>query len=206
METPRMSEGSRSGVNWMRLKRASMERARALARVVLPVPGKSSSNRWPSLARAASTLRNAVLWPWITRSMFPSNFWKTSLAAKRAVMEQYRNKQGGCKGRTSLPVHLVILLQRFHPIAVLLEGSDAQRRGLRTPQRRHDRRAGIDGRGADFHLVSARGLACGGVDRELDFAVLQQVERIGPAFGNLEYALDSQSGLFQHASGAGRSH
>ena len=35
-----MSEGSRSGVNWMRLKLASTDRASALASVVLPVPGK----------------------------------------------------------------------------------------------------------------------------------------------------------------------
>ena len=44
IETPRMSPGSRSGVNWTRLKTAPpTERAMALARVVLPVPGTSST-------------------------------------------------------------------------------------------------------------------------------------------------------------------
>ena len=38
-ETPRMSEGSRSGVNCTRVKRAPMDAASALASVVLPVPG-----------------------------------------------------------------------------------------------------------------------------------------------------------------------
>ena len=52
-----MSEGNRSGVNWMRLNFASTDRARALASVVLPVPGKSSSSTWPPLAKAASSLR-----------------------------------------------------------------------------------------------------------------------------------------------------
>ena len=37
-----MSDGVMSGVNWMRLKEQSSERARALASVVLPTPGTSS--------------------------------------------------------------------------------------------------------------------------------------------------------------------
>src|SRR5439155_7800616 len=38
-DTPRMSDGRRSGVNWMRLNLAPIERASALASAVLPVPG-----------------------------------------------------------------------------------------------------------------------------------------------------------------------
>ena len=38
-ETPRMSDGSRSGVNCTRVNFAPMEAARLLASVVLPVPG-----------------------------------------------------------------------------------------------------------------------------------------------------------------------
>src|SRR6266851_1715899 len=45
--TPVMSEGSRSGVNWMRRNDASSERASALASIVLPTPGTSSISRWP---------------------------------------------------------------------------------------------------------------------------------------------------------------
>jgi len=38
-ETPRMSEGSRSGVNCTRVKRQPIDAARLLASVVFPVPG-----------------------------------------------------------------------------------------------------------------------------------------------------------------------
>src|SRR5256886_11654365 len=38
-DTPRISDGRRSGVNWMRLNVAPIDRASALASVVLPVPG-----------------------------------------------------------------------------------------------------------------------------------------------------------------------
>ena len=44
-ETPRMSEGSMSDVNWMRWKPAPIERASAAASVVLPTPGTSSIRR-----------------------------------------------------------------------------------------------------------------------------------------------------------------
>ncbi len=48
MLTPVRSLGSRSGVNWMRPTVQSMVRASALARVVLPTPGgTSSSSRCP---------------------------------------------------------------------------------------------------------------------------------------------------------------
>ena len=52
-DTPVTSEGSRSGVNWMRRTVQSMERASALASIVLPTPGTSSISRWPS---ASSTV------------------------------------------------------------------------------------------------------------------------------------------------------
>ena len=47
-DTPVTSEGSRSGVNWMRRTEQSIERASALASIVLPTPGTSSMSRWPS--------------------------------------------------------------------------------------------------------------------------------------------------------------
>ena len=50
---------------------------------------------------------------------------------------------------------------------------------------------------------SARGALAGGrVDDQLNFAVLQQIERVRTAFGELENALHFQSGLFQHRRGA----
>src|SRR5256886_487550 len=44
-ETPRISDGSMSEVNWMRWKPAPMDRASAAASVVLPTPGTSSISR-----------------------------------------------------------------------------------------------------------------------------------------------------------------
>ena len=49
--TPVTSEGSRSGVNCMREKETSSDRASALASIVLPTPGKSSRIRCPSPTR-----------------------------------------------------------------------------------------------------------------------------------------------------------
>jgi hypothetical protein len=45
MLTPVMSAGRRSGVNWMRLTLQSTLLARALASIVLPTPGTSSTSR-----------------------------------------------------------------------------------------------------------------------------------------------------------------
>ncbi len=67
---PVTSEGNRSGVNWMRWKVQSSERARALARVVLPMPGTSSMSTWPSQSNAtiASSITSSL--PTITRFTF----------------------------------------------------------------------------------------------------------------------------------------
>ena len=46
--TPVMSEGSRSGVAWMRANSQSSDRAIDFASIVLPTPGKSSRMMWPS--------------------------------------------------------------------------------------------------------------------------------------------------------------
>ena len=73
-----MSDGSKSGVNWIRLNCESIDRANALARVVLPVPGKSSSNTCPPLASAASSLRVAFACPCMIRAMLAAIFWYTS--------------------------------------------------------------------------------------------------------------------------------
>src|SRR5439155_17643844 len=49
--TPVTSDGNRSGVNCIREKDTSSERASALASIVFPTPGKSSRMRWPSPTR-----------------------------------------------------------------------------------------------------------------------------------------------------------
>src|ERR671912_256222 len=67
--TPVTSEGSRSGVNWMRRTEQSIERARALASIVLPTPGTSSMSRCPSASRATRARRTTSVLPSMTRSM-----------------------------------------------------------------------------------------------------------------------------------------
>ena len=56
-ETPVTSEGSRSGVNWIRRTVQSMERASALLSIVLPTPGTSSISRWPPASSTTSADR-----------------------------------------------------------------------------------------------------------------------------------------------------
>ncbi len=71
MDTPVMSEGSRSGVNWMRRTEQSMERASALASIVLPTPGTSSMSRCPSASSTVSESRTTSGLPSITSSTEP---------------------------------------------------------------------------------------------------------------------------------------
>ena len=68
--TPVTSEGSRSGVNWMREKEQSTERASALASIVFPTPGKSSMIRWPSLIRQSTQSRSVSSGAWTTFATF----------------------------------------------------------------------------------------------------------------------------------------
>ncbi|OLB80455.1 MAG: hypothetical protein AUI14_06670 [Actinobacteria bacterium 13_2_20CM_2_71_6] len=67
--TPVTSLGSRSGVNWIRRTVQSIERASALASLVLPTPGTSSMSRWPSASMTARASRTIAVLPSITRSM-----------------------------------------------------------------------------------------------------------------------------------------
>src|SRR6266487_1077210 len=74
--TPVTSEGSRSGVNWMRRHWPCTDAAIARARVVLPTPGTSSSRMCPSARSAVSASRTTCGLPRTTDSM---------LAASRAT-------------------------------------------------------------------------------------------------------------------------
>jgi hypothetical protein len=53
----------------MRLTVQSMERARALASIVLPTPGTSSISRWPSASSTVIEVRTTSDFPSITFSM-----------------------------------------------------------------------------------------------------------------------------------------
>ena len=68
-ETPVTSEGSRSGVNWIRRTEQSMLRASALLSIVLPTPGTSSISRCPSASITTSAEVTTSGLPSITRSM-----------------------------------------------------------------------------------------------------------------------------------------
>ncbi len=68
-ETPVRSEGSRSGVNWIRWKLQSIERARDFASRVLPTPGTSSTSACPPAISVCTTRLISSCLPWMTRSM-----------------------------------------------------------------------------------------------------------------------------------------
>ena len=72
-----MSLGSRSGVNWIRRAAPSIERASALASIVLPTPGTSSMSTWPS---ASSTVRVSLIASGLP-SMTASMAWPIRRAA-----------------------------------------------------------------------------------------------------------------------------
>src|ERR1700716_4310717 len=63
MDTPVMSEGTRSGVHWIRLNDSAKERATARASVVFPTPGTSSSSTCPSTRMAARSCSVAARFP-----------------------------------------------------------------------------------------------------------------------------------------------
>ena len=78
-----VENGNPQYVRWQQIRRelnalerceASMDWASALASVVLPVPGKSSSNTCPPLASAARSLRVAPVCPCMTCAMFAAIF------------------------------------------------------------------------------------------------------------------------------------
>ena len=88
---PVISAGSRSGVNCTRLKPPSTERARALARVVLPVPGTSSSSTWPPASSAVSVSSISRSLPTITRPIFSAmRFASGAMAAYSITILPFR--------------------------------------------------------------------------------------------------------------------
>src|SRR2546428_116146 len=68
-ETPVMSAGMRSGVNWMRWNRTSRASASERTSSVLAVPGTPSSSTWPRASRHTTTSRVAASWPSTTDRM-----------------------------------------------------------------------------------------------------------------------------------------
>lgn len=75
METPVISVGRRSGVNWIRLNWPSIDFAIALARTVFPTPGTSLSRRCPLESRVSRAFWMQRGFPTITWLIFFSRSW-----------------------------------------------------------------------------------------------------------------------------------
>ena len=81
MLEPRTSEGSKSGVNWIRLNEQSMLAAIARASKVLPTPGTSSIKTCPSASKATTASLITSGLPRTTNPMFSiSRFEKESFS------------------------------------------------------------------------------------------------------------------------------
>ncbi len=96
--TPVMSEGSRSGVNWMRWLDAAIEPAIARASDVLPTPGTSSISRWPSANSATSARRTTSRLPCSARptlSATAANPWANQAASLSSMVWSTSGLQGG---------------------------------------------------------------------------------------------------------------
>src|SRR5699024_5171743 len=83
MVTPVTSEGSRSGVNWMREWLACTVAATARASEVLPVPGKSSSSRCPPDSRQVRVSRTTCDLPSTAADTFATS--RSNVAANQAA-------------------------------------------------------------------------------------------------------------------------
>src|SRR5260221_737269 len=89
IETPVTSEGSRSGVNWMRRKLQPSDRASAFASTVLPVPGTSSTRMCPR--HSSATMASSTSWclPKMTRSTFsatPATRWLSPVLSNGRIL------------------------------------------------------------------------------------------------------------------------
>ena len=66
MRVPTMSDGSRSGVNWMRANVPPTTSASVSAASVLASPGTDSSRQWPRASRPTSIRSSRRFWPTMT--------------------------------------------------------------------------------------------------------------------------------------------
>ena len=72
MVNPVTSDGTTSGVNWIRLNSIPIRRLRASAVVVFPTPGTSSRRMWPLASTAMMILSVTAFFPLMIVS---SSFW-----------------------------------------------------------------------------------------------------------------------------------
>ena len=85
-----MSEGIRSGVNWMRLNGQSRTSASVWTSIVLPRPGTPSSSTWPlATKRAIASCRLTSSWPTMT------DLTSVSIARARSEKSSTESSVGG---------------------------------------------------------------------------------------------------------------
>src|SRR6266540_1157306 len=82
MRVPMMSEGTRSGVNWIREKVPPATVASVSAASVLAMPGTPSSRQWPLASRPTIMRSTISSWPTMTRLISKSG---RPVVAERAV-------------------------------------------------------------------------------------------------------------------------
>ncbi len=81
MRVPTRSDGTRSGVNWIRRNWPPSTSLTALIVIVFARPGTPSSRMWPSASSATNTRSSICSWPTITRltsNKAVSKVWRTS--------------------------------------------------------------------------------------------------------------------------------
>jgi len=86
-DTPVMSDGSRSGVNWIRRTVQSIDLASAFASIVLPTPGTSSISRCPSASSTVTATSTTSGLPSITVSMAWRTRPATSVSSSKSMAE-----------------------------------------------------------------------------------------------------------------------
>ena len=84
MLDPSTSEGSKSGVNWIRRKEQSILAAMARARSVLPTPGTSSIRTCPSASRATTASRITSGLPRTTSPTFSISRFERERSSSRS--------------------------------------------------------------------------------------------------------------------------
>src|SRR5256714_5727872 len=118
--TPVTSDGSKSGVNWMREKEQSTDRASAFASIVFPTPGKSSMIRCPSATRQSTVMRSVSSDAWTTRCRLRTI----------AVIASAAAEMRGARSASKEPFHLVedggrdLLLRRLRDRALAVRADE----------------------------------------------------------------------------------
>ena len=117
--------------------------------------------------------------------------------SRRLVACEWRRTERPPDITGRMPVLRVILLQALHRHRIFLERTNSVQARLRRAYRRHDRDFFRERRIANRHFIFTRNFSARRVDDEIDIAVNDAIENIGPAFAYLENFLHWNSGRLQ---------